>query len=291
MNLVDTHAHLFWDSYKEDLDQVIQRALDYGVNTIINVGVDIETSKKALKQVEDKLAKIPNLDSFCAIGIHPHEAAKYYQDTDVSIHKDTSGLEEIYRSNVSKVIAIGECGLDFFFDRNNHHVNTPLSSQIQKELQIKLLQAQIDLAKKLNLPLLIHCRDDRSSDPNNTEAWDKIAEMTKSHFGIYHCYSGLPPTTKYLLQNTNFYFSFAANITYPSAKLLHEAVKTIPLDRVLTETDCPFLPSQEKRGQRNEPSSVLEVTKKIAELKGISIEETSQQIAKNITNILLQKPK
>jgi TatD DNase family protein len=285
MNLIDTHAHLFWDSFIGDFDEVIQQALDNGITTIINVGVDTDTSQKALEQVGKRLSKIEGLTAYCAIGIHPHEETKYSLDTDVSIQKHIDRLEKIYESNPKKVIAIGECGLDFFFKSHDFDSSTTLPVDQLKALQIKLLQAQIDLAKKLNLPLLIHCRDDRSSDPNNTEAWDKIAEMTKSHFGIYHCYSGLPSTTNQLLQTTNFYFSFAANITYPNAKTLHETVKTIPLDRILTETDCPFLPPQEKRGERNEPANVLEVAKKIAEIKGISIDEVSKQLVKNLNEL------
>lgn len=289
MNLVDTHAHLFWDSFVEDFNEVIKRAIDAGVTTFIDVGVDVETSQKALEQVENQLSKFEGLQVFSSIGIHPHEETKYSQSPDVSIHEDIKRLEDIYRKNPKNVVAIGECGLDFFFRGHDFDSSTTLSEEKLKELQIKLLKAQIELAKKLNLPLLIHCRDDRSKDPNNSEAWDMVAKMTKDHFGIYHCYSGLSPTTSYLLQSTNFYFSFAANITYPSATTLHEAVKTIPLDRILTETDCPFLPPQEKRGQRNEPANVLEVAKKIAEIKGISLDEISEQINQNASNIFQLK--
>ena len=112
--LIDTHAHLYWESYKEDLDQVIQRSLDAGVNTIINIGVDVEKSKIALKQVQEELSNISGFSAYSTMGIHPHEAIKY--SSDVSIHEDIERLEQIYQSGSDKVIAVGECGLDYFFD-------------------------------------------------------------------------------------------------------------------------------------------------------------------------------
>lgn len=248
--LTDTHAHLYWDSFKEDFEQVIQRALDAGVSTIINVGVDVRTSQKALEQAK----KLKELKVFSTIGIHPHE-------TDVWIHEDIGKLEEIYQNNTSTIIAVGECGLDFK-DANEQ----------TRKAQRKLFQAQIDLAKKLNLPLIVHCR----------ESWDEVLAMTKNSFGIYHCYSGLPQTTNYLLQTTNFLVSFAGNLTYPKNEYLREAVKTLPLDRIVLETDCPFLPPQSKRGQRNEPANVLEIAQLIAEIKGVTLEEVASQTTKNM---------
>ncbi len=254
MNLTDTHAHLYWDSFKEDFDEVIKRALEAGVSTIINVGVDVRTSQKALEQAK----KIKELKVFSTIGIHPHE-------TDVSIHEDIAKLEEIYLSDTEKVIAIGECGLDF------KDVN-----EKTKQLQRQLLQAQIDLAKKLNLPLIVHCR----------EAWDEVLKMTKNSFGIYHCYSGLPHNTNYIIHNTNFLVSFAGNLTYPKNEYLREAVKTLPLDRIVLETDCPFLPPQSKRGKRNEPANILETALLIAEIKEVTLEEVANQTSLNVRQIL-----
>lgn len=200
--LIDTHAHLYWDSFKEDFDQVIQRALDAEVTNIINVGVDIEKSRQALEQAED-LAKIPNLAVYSTVGIHPHESSKYFssstEDSNVSIQKDIDRLGEIYHSDTSKVVAVGECGLDFAFANNPDFIPSSTPSSKIQDLQHQLFQAQIDLAKKLNLPILVHCRDDRSKNPQNSETWDEVIEMTKDHFGIYHCYSGLLPTTNYIL--------------------------------------------------------------------------------------------
>lgn len=255
--LIDTHAHLYWDSYKDDLDEVLRRALDADVTTIINVGVDVEKSKLAAELNSDKIK------FYSTIGIHPHETAKFSSD---QINK----LEEIYKSAPKKVIAVGECGLDFLGN--------------EKELQRNLFQAQIDLAKKLNLPLIVHCRDDRSKNPHNSECWDEVLKMTKDQFGIYHCYSGLLPTTNHILQ-TNFLVSFAATITYPNNEYLREAAKLLPLDRIVLETDCPFLPPQSKRGQRNEPANVKEIAQLIAGLKNVTFEKVAEQTSANVAQL------
>ncbi|MBI4035615.1 TatD family hydrolase [Candidatus Daviesbacteria bacterium] len=260
--LTDTHAHLYWESFKKDFDEVLKRALEAGVSTIINVGVNLEKSQEALQQVKGKLAGIPGLDAYSTIGIHPHEALCYVQG---KLSEDIEKLELIYHSAPEKVVAVGECGLDI----------TPT------DLQIKLFQIQIDLAKKLNLPLIIHCRDDRSQDPQNSECWDKVIDMTKDHFGIYHCYSGLPHTTNYILRTTNFLVSFAATITYPKNDYLRKAAQMLPLERIVLETDSPFLPPQSKRGQRNEPSFITEVVDLIAQIKGVSLVEVEHQTAQN----------
>ena len=274
--LTDTHAHLYWDEFQEDFKEVLQRAKDAGVTNIINVGVDIEKSEIALKQVRD----FP--EGFLVrstMGIHPHEAYKY--TTDESIHKDIAKLEQLYLSAPDMVTAIGECGLDFAFSGNPDFIPTSLSIDKIKNLQIKLLQAQIDLAKKLNLPLLVHVRDDRSEDLENSDAWDKILEMIADYPTLLHCYSGLPKTTETVLKNPNLIISFAATLTYPRNDYLKEAAKLIPLERIVLETDCPFLPPQSKRGTRNEPANVAEIAKLLSEIKNVTLEEVADQTTKN----------
>lgn len=281
--LVDTHAHLYWNSYSQDFDEVIQRAALAEVTHVINIGVDVKTSQVAADLNSDKIK------FYSSIGLHPHKAVNYLSPpaggSDESIHKDIAQLEELYRENISKVVAVGECGLDFKFDANDLHPTANLQPEHIKDLQIKLFQAQIDLAKKLKLPLLVHCRDDRSQNPSNSECWDKTIDLTKDHFGVYHCYSGLLPTTNYILQTTNFLISFAGNITYPKNDYLLEAVKITPLDRILIETDCPFLPPQSHRGQRNEPEFIVETAKLIADLKGVSREEVAEATWQNAGKI------
>lgn len=275
-NLVDTHSHLFWDSFKEDFDEVIQKAVDAGVGAAINVGVDVEISQKAV----DLQSKNPEIKFYSSIGIHPHEAYLYKDDQ--RLEKDITALEDIYRKNPDKVIGVGECGLDSLF--NSRYAPNGESLEELMDLQRKLFKAQIDLAKKINLPILIHCRDDRGKDPGNTQCWDEVLEMTSDHFGILHCYSGLMTTTEKALES-NFLFSFAGNLTYPKNGYLKEAVNIIPLERIVLETDCPFLPPQSIRGQRNEPSSVKEIAEAIAEIKGVSLEEVAEETRENFLKL------
>jgi TatD DNase family protein len=266
--MIDTHAHLYWDSFKDDLDLVLQRAIEANITHIINVGVDIEKSKEALKQINS--VDWPNgLLAHSTIGIHPHEASKY-SSKDVSIHKDIEELEQIYLSAPDQIVAIGECGLDFV-DMDTRG----------KELQTSLFQAQIELAKKLTLPLLVHVRDDREKDPENCEAWDKVLDMVGNHPTLLHCYSGLPKTTEKVMKNKNLVVSFAATLTYPANDFLRQAASTLPLDRIVIETDCPFLPPQSKRGTRNEPANIIEVAKLIADIKNTTLEEVTTETTKN----------
>lgn len=255
MTLIDTHTHLYWDSYKEDFDEMIQRAIAAGVSTIINIGVDVETSKKALLQARDLSKK---LSVFSTIGIHPHESLQK------DIEKDVAELEKIYLSDPKKVVAVGECGLDY----------KDIDEKARK-LQKPLFQAQIYLAKKLNLPLVVHCR----------EAWEETLEMLGDQPAVLHCYSGTSLNTDYILHTTNLTVSFAANITYPKNEYLREAAKLLPLDRILLETDSPFLAPQSKRGQRNEPSAVLEIARLIATLKKISFADVAAQTTANAKKV------
>lgn len=265
--IIDTHAHLYWDSFKEDYDEVIKRALDAGVTQVINIGVDIDTSITSAQMQNDQIK------FYSSIGIHPHDAINY--SNDISLSEDIKKLEQIYQSAPTKVVAVGECGLDF----------KEIDEQTKK-LQRQLFQAQIDLAKKLNLPLIIHCRDDRSKNQENTEYWDEVIDLTKDHFGIYHCYSGLLPTTNYIIHNTNFLISFAGNITYPKNEYLREAAKLIPLERIVVETDCPFLPPQQFRGSRNEPAYITAALKTIAQVKNQPLEKVTEAICQNTQKIL-----
>lgn len=274
--LIDTHAHLYWDSYKIDFDEVIQRSIDARVTTIINVGVNIEKSKLASELKSDKIK------FYSTIGIHPHEALRFASlsqgklTPSKAINKEIEELEKIYQSNPKKVVAVGECGLDFLGN--------------EKKLQRQLFQAQIDLAKKLNLPLIVHCRDDRSKDPDNSEAWDETINTIGNHPTILHCYSGLLKTTQKVLQMPNVLVSFAGTLTYPKNDYLREAAKILPLEKMVLETDCPFLPPQSKRGMRNEPANVLEIAQFMAQLKELSTEEVASQTTKNVVDFLKLNP-
>lgn len=283
--LTDTHAHLFWKSFENDFDEMIQRALDAKVTTIINVGTDIETSQLALRQAQELTSSnIPtsllaeqsrSLTLYSSIGIHPHDAVKFAKNPEEEISKAINKLEEIHKSNPQKVVAVGECGLDFVFENNPDFIPTNMTIDQIKNLQKLLLKAHVNLAKKLDLPLLIHTR----------EAWDKIWDLIENHFGILHCYSGDLEVTKKAI-NSNFLISFAATITYPKNEFLKEAARILPLEKIVLETDCPFLPPQSKRGQRNDPSSIKEIAELIAELKNTSYKEVANQTTINAKTLL-----
>ncbi len=282
--LVDTHAHIFWESYQEDLNQVLDRCVENGVTTIVNVGVDVSFSQKALDQISSIDQSNSQITFYSSIAIHPEEAVKYFED-EKQMEKDVEALEKIYQQSPEKVIAVGECGLDFDYFTREGYLPESISIEKAKELQIKLFQLQIDLAKKLNLPLLLHVRDNRSINPDNSECWDLALEMTRDHFGILHCYSGLMPTTKKALA-TNFLVSFAGNTTYKKNEYLRDAIKFLPLEKIVLETDCPFLAPQSIRGQRNEPSSVKEIAQLISELKEIPYEKVAEQTTQNFLNLI-----
>ena len=268
--LIDTHAHLYWDEFKPDFDTVIQRALEANIDTVINIGVDTETSEIAAEKASNRLTL------YSSVGIHPHEAIKFVDNTDELIEQAMQKLEEIYQSHQGKVLLVGECGLDFKFDSNpDFKPNDSISIEENKKLQIKLLQAHVRLAKKLDLPLTIHCRD----------AWDEIFPFLEGTRGILHCYSGQPHHTQIALKS-NYLISFAGNVTYPKNDYLREAVKTLPLERIVIETDCPFLSPQSKRGTRNEPGNMKETAEVIAQIKGISLEELGKQTTENTKKLL-----
>lgn len=278
MKLVDTHAHLFWDSYKDDFDQVIDRCVKNSIETIVNVGTDLQTSKIAA-QIESNKVKM-----YSSIAIHPEGAIRYFGN-EQKIQQDIDELENIYRQNPNKVIAVGECGLDYSYFKRAGHLPENISLEQAKNLQRQLFQAHIDLAKKLNLPLLLHVRDDRAQNPDLIECWDEIFAMANDHYGVLHCYSGLMPTTKKAL-SSNYLISFAGNLTYKKNGYLREAVKYLPLEKILLETDCPFLAPQSIRGQRNEPSSVKEIAKTIAGLKGTTLDQVATQTTKNFDSLI-----
>lgn len=276
--LIDTHAHLYWDSYRDDLASVVRRASEKDIKTIINVGVDLESSQEALGQI----GHFPELTVYATAGIHPHEAVKY--SSDASIHKGIEQLEIMCQKNTGKIVAVGECGLDFFFRENPGFNPTSLPQDQIKKLQMKLYRAQVDLAKKLNLPVIIHCRDGASSNSAPTalsSAWQEIfVPELRDTRGVFHSFTGTPDDVLRALE-IGFYLSFSCIVTYPKNEELRQILKATPLDKILTETDCPFLPPQQIRGQRNEPANVAEVVKVIAEVKGISFEKAATQTYQN----------
>lgn len=273
--LIDTHTHLYWDEYQADLDEVVSRANQAQIDTVVTIGVDLPSSQKAADFTH------PNLKVYSSIGIHPHEAKKYQNS--VELDQAIKDIETIYQNHPQKVIAVGECGLDFFFHPESEEHPAKLSTNQIKDLQRQLLQAQTNLAKKLNLPLIIHCRN--GNDPITENAWAEVFDIIGDHYGILHCYSGDEIITQKAL-NSRFLVSFAANITYPKNQYLRDAAIQLPLSKIVLETDCPFLSPQKTRGQRNEPASVLLIAQLISELKSVPLEQVIDQTTTNFHQLL-----
>lgn len=261
--MIDVHCHLNFHSFEKDYDEIIKQAFTDGVTKIINVGTKIDSSRKAIEFSE----KYKNL--YAIIGIHPHHADKL----------DDNWISELETlSENPKVVGIGECGMDFYSYKSNDIVNPKL----QKEVFIR----QIELAHKLKLPLQIH----------NRHAGKEILEILYAHKsyllnppGMFHCMSGNIEFLKKIL-DLGFYVGFDGNITYKGIAPgedtpLSDLVKDTPLDRIVTETDSPFLTPEPMRGRRNTPSYVIIVGKAIAQIKAVSFEKVIEKTIANANNI------
>jgi len=246
---IDTHAHLTFPEYKIDLPEVIQRAKDANLEAIINIALDEEAIKNSLKIAEEYPGYV-----FNAAGIHPHDSSEWNEETHQRIRK--LGQDK-------KIIAIGETGLDY------HYKLSPLETQ--KEVFRKFLQ----LAQELDLPAVIHSRE-ASKDTMMIIHEENQGKLK----GVLHCFAGDMDLAKEAL-DIGMLISFTGNITFPKAHVIRNAAKEIPLDRIMIETDCPFLAPQSYRGKRNEPAYVVKVAEQIAEVKGLSVEEVALETTKN----------
>jgi len=246
---IDTHAHLYFDKFDEDRNQVIQRTIDNKV-AVINIGTDLDSSKKALELADQ------NENYYAVIGFHPI----YVRDSTMEEFKD---LEKLVKH--PKCIGIGECGLDYFREEDKEF------AEIQKDFFIR----QITLAIENDKPLVIHCRD----------AWEDVLDILKVYKEVnenlrlnFHFFNQVIERAKQII-DLGFQFSFTGVITF--AKELEEVVTFAPIDKIMSETDSPYAAPKRKRGKRNEPSFVIEVVEKISELKGLPIEEVKKQLLKN----------
>ncbi|MEH7383980.1 TatD family hydrolase [Bacillus sp. JJ1521] len=246
--LIDTHAHLNAIQYQDDLEEVIERALSEGVERIVVVGFDRETITRAI-ELADQYEFI-----YATIGWHPVDAIDMTDE-------DLEWIEEL--SAHPKVVALGEMGLDYHWDKS------------PKDIQKEVFRKQIALAKKVKLPIMIHNRE------ATADIIDILQEENASEVGgIMHCFTGSIEVAKQCI-DMNFYISFGGPVTFKNAKKPKEVAAEIPLDRLLIETDCPYLTPHPFRGKRNEPSYVKYVAEQIAELKGVSFEEIAQKTSDN----------
>ncbi len=243
MTLVDTHAHLDFDQFDADRPAVIERAKAAGVVAIVNVGADLASSRRAVELAEQYEP------IYAAVGMHPHDAKRLDGAT-------LARLRELARRR--KVVAVGEIGLDFY--RN-------LSPQ---DVQRRALQAQLAWAAKMGKPVIIHDRDAHEEIIGILAEWAKgLGDSPPAgRLGVLHTFSGDVAMAERAI-DLGFYISISGPVTYLNARKLPDIVRMLPLDRLLVETDCPFLTPHPYRGKRNEPAFVRLVAERIAELKGL----------------------
>lgn len=254
---VDSHAHIDGPEFDSDREEIIQRARAAGVSAILNIGTG-DPHSGALERAVD-LAEA-HADIYTAIGIHPHDARLFDIQTEQLILR--------LMTQSSHVIAWGEIGLDFHYD------NSP------RDVQIKVFQRQLQLAGEAKLPVIIHTR----------EAEAETIEILKSHAaggnppGIMHCFSGSSWLSEQAI-DLGFYISLSGIVTFKKAEELRATAKQVPLDRLLIETDCPFLAPVPYRGKRNEPAFVVEVARCLADLHEKTIEEMGQITSENFASL------
>lgn len=255
--LFDTHVHMNARQFIEDRDEVIQRAFDTGVNYMVVVGFDHETIPLAI-EIAEQYETI-----YAAVGWHPVDAIDMKDE-------DLAWIEEL--SKHPKVVAIGEMGLDYHWDKS------------PKDIQKDVFRRQIQLAKKVNMPIIIHNRE-------ATEDIIQILQEENAHEvgGIMHCYND---SVKYVQEclDMNFYISLGGPVTFKNAPLPKEVAVQVPIDRLLVETDAPYLAPHPNRGKRNEPAYVKLVAEKIAELREMPFEELCDQTTKNALKLFKINP-
>ncbi|MBL0225593.1 MAG: YchF/TatD family DNA exonuclease [Geobacteraceae bacterium] len=251
MTLIDSHAHIYYRDYAGDFDDMLQRAADSGVAAILVVGTDIESSRESVELAE----KHPQL--YAAVGIHPHDAGRV---TDACF-----GIIRNLALSSSKVVAIGEIGLDFYRDRS------------PRDAQDRVFRTFLRMAGELGKPVIIHDRD----------AHSQVLECLREEdvrCGVLHCFSGDAAMAAEAL-SMGFYISVPGTITYPANEALREVVRTVSIDRLLVETDCPYLSPVPYRGKRNEPAYVRLAAERVAEVKGLSLEDVARITTKNVRDL------
>ena len=256
MKFIDSHCHIDGEAFDADRDEVVQRARDAGVKAMLVVGTGNPHDGEIAKAVETA-EKYENV--FASVGVHPHDA-KFYDD------KAEANLINLTKSE--KVIAWGEIGLDFYYDHSPRDV--------QREVFIR----QIRTAKSLNLPIIIHSRD---ADDETVEILTQ--ECSYPNFkGIMHCFGGTAEMAQDLMK-IGFLISFAGNVTFKKAENLRDAARVVPLEKLLIETDCPFLAPVPNRGKRNEPAFVVHTAQFLADFYDVELGELASRTTANFLKL------
>ncbi len=253
IGLVDSHAHLDDRRFAQDLDAVIARAAQAGVTRIITIGFDLATSRVAVE-----LARA-HQGVYATVGVHPHQART--MDARLLTELRALGRQQPY------VVAVGEIGLDFYRDLS------------PREAQRRAFRQQLALADELGLPVVIHDRDSRGEVLNILAGWVRTRQSDRPP-GVIHCFSGDAAQAQRAVK-LGFYIGIDGPVTYPNARKLVEVARTVPLERLLIETDAPYLTPEPHRGRRNEPSHVCLVAQRIAELRGLSLAEVARATTEN----------
>lgn len=248
---VDTHAHLDFESFDDDRDAVIQRAIENKLSAIITIGTSLETSRQAIRFAEN-YASI-----YAAVGVHPSDCAE-------ADEKDYQEIEKLAANK--KVIAIGEIGLDYY------------RMYTDKETQKNAFKKQIQIARKVKLPVIVHTRESQ-----NDAIQMLVDEGANDVSGVLHSFSGTSDILEKAL-STNFYISYTGGVTFKNSTT-DDLVANTPVERLLLETDSPFITPVPFRGKRNEPSYVIHTAKRIAEIKGISVEKLAEITTENARHL------
>ena len=257
MIFIDSHCHIDGESFDADRDEVIERAKNAGVKAMLNVG----TGNPHNGEIAKAVAIAESYENvFAAVGVHPHDAKLYNDEAE-------NHLIDLVKSS-EKVIAWGEIGLDFYYDHS------------PRDVQTEVFRRQIRTAKQLNLPIIIHSRD---ADDETVEILREECSAIDFRGGIMHCFGGTAEMACDLME-IGFMISFAGNVTFKKAENLRDAAKVVPLDKLLIETDCPFLTPVPFRGKRNEPSFVAHTAKFLADFYGIELEKLANQTTDNFVN-------
>ncbi len=262
--LVDTHCHLYFDRFQPDLEQVLDRARQAGVKRILVPGIDLATSQAAIRLAE------ANPEIFAAVGCHPTELQAWSPDTLVELRR---------LAQHPKVVAVGEIGLDYYHDRS------------QVELQVRVFREQLGLAAELGLPVVVHLRntswEDRQASADLLKillSWQTILAEAGSPLaanpGVLHSYSDDLGTAQRAFQ-AGFCIGVTGPVTFKNAAVLHDVVAGAPLEKILIETDAPFLTPHPYRGKRNEPAYVRFIAKKIGEIRDQSFETIVERTGEN----------
>lgn len=262
MELFDSHCHLDDERFEEDREEIIEKIKESGVTKLVSAGYSIEGSRKGV-ELSKKYEFI-----YTTCGLSPNDIPQ----TEEELWKDIDKIKKLVKENLEykKIVAIGEIGLDYYWEKNNE----------RRELQKKAFVKQIELANDFDLPIVIHTRD---------AVMDTIEILKKNKVnkkGVFHCC----PLNRELVKEAlklDFYISFAGPVTFKNSKNANEIIQMVPNDKMLIETDSPYLSPEPLRGKRNDPRNVKYIAQKIADVKGLSIDEVAEFTNQNAKRIFL----